>query len=84
MAASSAVRLAPLLGDPSPVLQPAPHAAASSPPVIRFANYLSTALAPFYQGVADYAAQRLGRPTAFVAGSIAGDFAAGKVDVGFL
>ncbi|MHB8868831.1 MAG: hypothetical protein ACYC6T_14185 [Thermoleophilia bacterium] len=84
MATSSAVRVAPSLGDPSAAPQSAPHVAASSPPVIRFANYLSTALAPFYQGVADYAAQRLGRPTAFVEGSIAGDLAAGKVDVGFL
>lgn len=63
-------------------LRPDAPAPAASP--IRVGNYLSAALSPFYQGVADYLSQRLGTPTTLVTGSSLGAFAAGEVDVGFV
>jgi hypothetical protein len=51
---------------------------------IRFGNYLSEALSPFYQGVADYVGEYLGRPTTLETGSSSGDLTRGPIDVGFL
>ena len=54
-----------------------------SPP-IRFGNYLSEALAPFYQGVADYVGRHLQRPTLLETPTSAGDIARGPIEFAFL
>lgn len=76
----------PIPGTPSATIAPPSpeNATAADRSVINFGNYLSAALAPFYQGVTDYVAARLGRPALLAAASSLGELTAGDVDVGFL
>jgi hypothetical protein len=59
-----------------------PPTADSQP--IRFGNYLSEALSPFYQGVVDYVGRRLHRRTLLETPTSAGDIARGPIDFAFL
>lgn len=52
--------------------------------MLTFANFLSPAMSPVYQAIAEYIGGRLGVKTRFVLGQSFGQFAAGTIDVGFI
>ncbi len=52
--------------------------------ILRFANFLSPVLHKTYEHIASYVGGHLGLPTLLTAGESLEEFAAGRVDVGFL
>ncbi len=80
----SSTRVRPTTTRPSLDTRPAAHTFAPPATTVRFGNYLSATLAPFYQGVTDFVADRLHIPTTLETGSAYGQLAAGEVDAGFL